>query len=92
MLQNVCEVDLHRKHIPIMEHTPITNALGKIQSIPFVSFPLKQSVCNFSLRSKGRLQGGPGTFTFGTLVTPDMDTILDALRPKKVSVFGSRHL
>ncbi|KAK0434812.1 hypothetical protein EV421DRAFT_1276999 [Armillaria borealis] len=88
MLQNVYEVDRHRKHIPVMEHTPITNALDKIQSIPFVSFPLKQSICNFSLRSKVRLQGGSGTFTFGTLVTPDMDAIHDALRPSSFEKDG----
>ncbi|PBK59332.1 hypothetical protein ARMSODRAFT_966995 [Armillaria solidipes] len=66
--------------IPIVEQTPITRALDKIQSYPFVSFTLGPSATDFNLRD-------PETCLarFGSLTAPDVEAILEASQP---SSFG----
>ncbi|KAK0224787.1 hypothetical protein EDD85DRAFT_240512 [Armillaria nabsnona] len=66
--------------IPIVEQTPITRALDKIQSYPFVSFTLGPSATDFNLRD-------PETCNvrFGSLTAPDVEVILEASQP---SYFG----
>ncbi len=63
-----------------MEQTPITRALDKIQSYPFVSFTLGPSATDFNLED-------PETYIvrFGSLIAPDVEAILEASQP---SSFG----
>ncbi|KAK0234170.1 hypothetical protein IW262DRAFT_137614 [Armillaria fumosa] len=65
--------------IPIVEQTPITRALDKIQSYPFVSFTLGPSATDIILED-------PETCVrFGALTAPDVEAILEASQP---SSFG----
>ncbi|KAK0465932.1 uncharacterized protein EV420DRAFT_1508864 [Desarmillaria tabescens] len=76
-------VEGNRTKIPVKQQTPITSALDKIQTYPFVSFTLGPSETKYNLVDPDA--EWDDTSSFGELTAPDVGAILEASQP---SSFG----